>query len=481
VVNRFYFYDLETSGLDAKWHRIMQCAGQLTNDKFEPIGEPDNWLVRLTPEILPDPEAILITGITPQKTLEEGFSEAEFLKQFTERAFQPNTTVLGFNSLRFDDEFVRNTLYRNFYDPYEREWSNGRSRWDIIDTLRMTRALRPEGIIWPTNAEGEPTNRLEEIARANKLDHYQAHDALSDVMATIDVARLLCSKQPKLFEHLLSLRFKQAVKAELDKCIGKPFVHTSGRFSSAHASTSVVIALGVNPDQPNEVLVYDLRHSPKFFVKLDHKELERLAFTPRQDLGKDEQRLPLKTIHINRSPAIAPLGVLDAASQNRIGLNLKQVSTHMKELSDAPEFQRSCLAVWFSKKFEPSSDIDAQLYNGFINDNDKQRMTQLRAMSPSQISTYQPEFNDDRLSAMFVRYKARNFPQLLSTVEQTEWEKFRMQRLTKPEGSMLSINRFMNRLAELAKAHSKPEEVYLLEELRHYGESIMPFETQELL
>lgn len=267
----FYFYDLETSGINSRAQRIMQFAGQRTDENFKPIGEPDNWLVKLTDEILPDPDAVLITGITPQKTLEEGYTEAEFLKLFNEKVCQPGTVILGFNSIRFDDEFIRNTLWRNFYDPYEWQWANDRSRWDLLDVVRMIRALRPDGIYWPSDKNGEPTNRLELLTKENGLSHENAHDALSDVHATIAVAKLLKEKQPKIFDYLLKVRGKKAVADAVNLNEPKPFLYTSGRYSSKWHKTTAVLPIA--PAEHGNVLVYDLRVDPGGLSELSDKEL----------------------------------------------------------------------------------------------------------------------------------------------------------------------------------------------------------------
>src|SRR3990167_7533383 len=187
----FFFYDLETSGLSSRYQRIMQFAGQRTDKDLNSIGEPIDVLVRLSEDILPEPQAILITGTTPQKTIEEGISEPELCKMLTKEIFTPGTITVGFNNVRFDDEFIRHTLWRNFYDPYEWAWSDQRSRWDVLDLVRMTRALRPQGINWPVDDEGAPTNRLELLSKANNLTHLHAHDALSDVEAT-KIGRASC-------------------------------------------------------------------------------------------------------------------------------------------------------------------------------------------------------------------------------------------------------------------------------------------------
>jgi exodeoxyribonuclease-1 len=191
----FFFYDLETSGFNPRTQRIMQFAGQRTDLELKPVGEPVNELIKMTDDCLPDVDAVLITGITPQQTIAEGLTEAEFLRIFENEVATPGTIFVGFNTVRFDDEFMRCLHYRNFYDPYEWQWREDRSRWDILDVVRMTRALRPDGIQWPFNLDGKASNRLELLTGLNKLEHEHAHDALSDVEATIAVARLLRNKQ----------------------------------------------------------------------------------------------------------------------------------------------------------------------------------------------------------------------------------------------------------------------------------------------
>lgn len=480
---RFYVYDLETSGLDPKWARIMQFAGQMCDEDFNPIGEPDNWIVKLSNDVLPEPGAIMVTGITPQKTIEEGMSEPEFLQEVNEKVFKPKTTVLGFNSIRFDDEFMRYSLYRNFYDPYEREWSDDRSRWDIIDLVRMTRALRPSEIKWPVDMNGKPTNRLELITKENGVDHYAAHDALSDVLATIEVAKLIKAKQPKLYAHLLSMKDKKMVKKFLDDNKGKPFVYTTGSFTSNHLNTSVVIAIGVHPTNPNGVIVYDLRVSPERFKGMSKDELSRLAFSRAKDLKEGEERLPVQTLHINKSPAIAPVAVLDKESEERIKLTISQVKLHMKELKSMGDFVDKTKAVIEDRPdFEETEDVDGQLYSSFIPNNDRNKMQQVRNLSVDDLTDFNPGFSDDRLNELLFRYKARNYPQSLSKEEEAKWEQYRSNRLIKGQGAPINMSKYMEMLNKLSREESTDKnKMFILEELKLYAESIAPFENEALL
>ena len=266
AMTSFYFYDLETSGLSARDDRIMQFAGQRTDMDLVPIGEPHNVLVKLNDDTLPSPEAVMVTGITPQVTQADGLTEAEFARFLQDEICTEDTIMVGFNNVRFDDEFLRHLFWRTFHDPYEWCWKDGRSRWDMLDVIRMTRALRPEGIEWPVDADGKPTNRLELITAANGIAHQNAHDALSDVEALIDVTKLIRSKQPKLFGYLLEMRSKKAVQQLVSLDQKQPFVYTSGRYDAAYQKTTVAFPLTSAPNQ--NVVVYDLRHDPTPFVAI---------------------------------------------------------------------------------------------------------------------------------------------------------------------------------------------------------------------
>ncbi len=471
----FFFYDLETTGVNPRDGRIMQFAGQRTDLELKPIGEPHNIFIKLTEDTLPEPDAIMITGITPQQTRADGVTEAEFMQIFTGEIATPGTIFAGFNSVRFDDEFMRYLHYRNFYDPYEWQWQDKRSRWDLLDVMRMTRALRPDGIQWPVDSEGKPTNRLEMFTSINKLDHKDAHDALSDVWATIAAAQLLRDKQTKLFDYLLSIRGKKAVHDVVST--GQPFVYSSGKYASEFEKTTIAYELGDNPKKQG-VLVYDLRHDPTPFLNMN---TEQLVEAWRWKKDRTDQPLPVKTLQFNRCPAVAPLGVLDAASQERIGLDLDTMQRHLAILRGDGEFYQKLLSALEIMNKEQqtrlvSSDIevDAQLYDGFVPDGDKTTMRAVRAAEPTQLSEFADKLQDKRLQSLLPLYKARNFPSSLTDEERGVWEEFRTRRLVGGGGNS-RLQRYMRRLAELAESpRVSAEKRFLLEELQLYAESIMP-------
>ncbi|HEY5806000.1 MAG TPA: exodeoxyribonuclease I [Candidatus Saccharimonadales bacterium] len=472
----FFFYDLETSGFSSREARIMQFAGQRTDLELNLVGEPVNLLIRITDDILPDIDATLITGITPQMTLSDGLTEAEFLREFETNIATPGTIFLGFNTVRFDDEFVRSLHYRNFYDPYEWQWKENRSRWDLLDVVRMTRALRPDGIEWPFDAQGKPTNRLELLTALNKLDHEHAHDALSDVLATIAVARLIRGKQAKLFDYLLTMRDKKKVAELVDQ--GEPFVYTSGQYSGEFGKTTVAVQICPQPGRSGSSFVYDLRYDPT-----EYKDMtaEQLAEKWRWKKDSDELRLPVKKLQCNRCPAIAPIGVLDESSQKRLQLDMKVIQKNLKALQSMKDLAaRLCKAdEILEKKMQTSlvstdKDVDGCMYDGFFGEADRNAMRVVRAAKPEELSSLGLQFTDSRLEALLPLYKARNYPKLLTPEEREAWEKFRFRKIF-AGGQQGKLAQYLARLQEVAgKDGLTGHQQYLLEELKLYAQSIVP-------
>ncbi len=473
MAKTFYFYDLETTGFNSRQGRIMQFGGQRTDLSLKTIGKPDKFYVKITEDILPDPGAVLVTGITPQKTLAEGISESEFAKYFNDQIAAPDTIFVGFNTIRFDDEFVRHLLYRNFYDPYEWQWQDGRSKWDLLDVARMTRALRPGGIKWPFDSSGAPSNQLGLLTSINNLYHLSAHDALSDVEATMALARLINTKQPKLFEFLLSMRLKGKV-AELVNT-NEPFVYTSGKYPSQYEKTTVVISLAEHPKQG--AIVYDLRSDPTPYTKL--KPAELAAAWRRRDPAEGPI-LPIKTLKFNRCPAVAPLSVLDKDSQTRLQIDMAQIEANaqsLKQIKDWPKNLMVALEILDKQQQErllpDAQDVDNQLYDGFFSGADKQAMSLVRAAEPSELSQLLPSLSDNRLKALLPLYKARNYPRLLSPQELSDWHQYCFQRLQ--AGNKDSrLDMYFKNIEELrAQSHTTPEQKTILDELKLYGQSLL--------
>ncbi|WP_296263254.1 exodeoxyribonuclease I [Pseudomonas sp. UBA6562] len=426
-----FWHDYETTGINPRCDRPLQMAGVRTDLDLNEIEAPISLYCRPSDDILPHPAACLVTGITPQRLAEEGLGEAEFMTRVHAELARPGTCGAGYNTLRFDDEVTRYSLYRNFFDPYGREWQGGNSRWDLIDLVRTACALRPEGLNWPEQ-DGRISLRLELLSRANGIDHGHAHEALSDVRATLALARLIRDRQPKLYNWLFELRSKHKVLEQIR--LLEPLVHISGRFSAQRKYLGVVLPLAWHPSNRNALIVCDLHQDILPLLQESPDELRRRLYTRREDLGADQLPVPLKLVQINRCPVLAPLSVVRADDEQRLGIDRRLYLQRADELIQQQTHWQDKLAPMYSAQdFQVNEDPEQQLYDGFIGERDRRLCEQVRALDPQQLGQGQWMFDDARLPELLFRYRARNFPATLNEQERQRWHAFCQQRLSLPQ------------------------------------------------
>ena len=477
----FYWHDYETFGAHPARDRPAQFAGVRTDAELNVIGDPTVIFCRPADDYLPQPKACLITGITPQRALAEGLPECEFIAHIHRELAAPGTCGVGYNSLRFDDEVTRHTLYRNFFDPYAREWQHGNSRWDIIDMLRTACALRPEGIEWPLREDGLPSFRLEDLTQANGIAHANAHDALADVYATIALARLVRERQPRLYDYLLSHRNKQSVLAQLDIPGMKPVLHVSGMFGAARHNIALVVPLAVHPHNRNEIICYDLGADPQLLLELDAQRLQALLYTRTEELPPGSVRPGLKSVHINRCPVLLTPKMADPATAARLGIDGEQCRKHLGALRnyrdrDAADFTAKVQAIYASRDGRTATDPDLMLYSGgFFSERDKRLMEDIRKQPPEGLGTAKFVFEDGRLPEMLFRYRARNYPLSLSAEERATWDEFRYQRLTEGHsGANYGMEEFQAEIETLlGSGELSPVQEAVLEQLLEYADLLL--------
>lgn len=433
----------------------MQFAGQRTDMNLKKIGDPVNLLVKLPDDTLPSPHAIMVTKITPQSTQQDGLTEAEFCQYLETEIFTENTCAVGYNSVRFDDEFMRHLFWRNFRDPYEWQWADGRSRWDLLDVVRLTRALRPEGINWPVTEDGKATNRLELLTKENHISHEHAHDALSDVEALISVAKLIKAKQPHLYEYLFNIRNKRAVQQLINLENPKPFVYACGRYPAEFEKTTVAYPLA--PGRNGNVLVYDLRY--------DIDELDPEKIYP-----------VVKELCYNKCPAVAPLGVLENANGwEKINLTKDQIEKNLKKLLRRPDFAERMRTEHENRpEFPPAPDPESALYDSFTPDSDKVKIAAVRNADANKLADFHPEFSDERLPELLLHYKAKNYPAALDEAEMKKWETYRMARLNRQAPAFAAAMEELQKLSLEGKnlPNGKPVDDFVLEELNLWYQSL---------
>jgi exodeoxyribonuclease-1 len=473
----FLWHDYETFGAQPRRDRPAQFAAIRTDAELNEIGEPMMLFCQPAPDYLPSPEACLITGITPQQCLAEGIPEHVFAAQIEQAFARPGTIGVGYNTIRFDDEVTRFLFWRNLIDPYAREWQNDCGRWDLLDVVRLCFALRPEGIEWPRKADGSQSFKLEDLARANGLVHESAHDALSDVRATIALARLIRARQPKLFEFAFGLHSKDRVASELGlpatRESARPFLHVSGMFPAERGCLAVMWPLASHPTNRNELLAWDLASDPGELRYLDVETLRLRLFTRSADLPEGVQRLPLKSVHLNKSPmVVGNLKTLAPAMAARWGIDLDAARRHAAAAALLPDMS----AIWpqvFERPKGPAPDVDEDLYGGFVGNGDRRRLDHLRSLAPAELARTRTGFDDPRLEELVFRYRARNFATTLDAAEAERWEVHRFARLLEGEGGARSVEQLFAEIDQLAETADERAEA-LLGALYDYAESIAP-------
>ncbi len=472
MTTTLYWNDYETWGIDPARDRAAQFAGIRTDTDLNIIGKPLVQYCKPADDMLPHPEACLLTGITPQTAFAEGVCEAEFMAEIHREFIQPGTCSVGYNSLRFDDEFSRYGFYRNFFDPYAREWQHGNSRWDLIDMVRLTHALRPDGIQWPKREDGTVSFRLEDLTGINGISHEGAHDALSDVLATIDLAKLIRRQQPRLYEYIFSMRDKKKVSKLLQT---EPVVlHVSSKFSAASGCIAPVTVLCAHPKIANQVIVYNLRHDPAPLLQLSVEELTIRLFSRSDDLPEGIERLPVKTIHINKCPVVVPVNTLTVEACEKWKISLRQAEAYREQLMADGSFAEKLQEIYAGKRFDAVSDPDQNLYGGgFFADSDRRKMDDLRDMTAKKLAHTRMQFQDPRLPEMLFRYRARNWPQSLSREERVQWDRYRRNRLTGKDGmSSITLKEYQKKLAEKTVAATEDRERKILSRLADWPAEI---------
>ncbi|MEE6076118.1 exodeoxyribonuclease I [Avibacterium paragallinarum] len=465
----FFVYDYESFGVNPATDRPAQFAGIRTDKDFNIIGEPVMFYCKQTNDYLPSPTAVMVTGITPQQCNEQGLPEPEFAARILQEFSQPNTCVMGFNNIRYDDEMTRYTFYRNFIDPYEYSWKNGNSRWDLLDLVRACYALRPDGINWVYD-DGMPSFRLENLTKANGIEHSNAHDAMADVYATIEMAKLIKEKQPRLFQFFFEHRDKKSLEAMINTAEMTPLVHVSGMLGNYRGNTTWIAPLAWHPTNKNAVIVCDLDSNIDDLLNKSAEELRQNLYTKKSEL--EEQGIlpvPLKLVHINKCPILAPAKTLLPENAQRLGIDRQRCLANLAKLRADLNIREKVLQIFTDERvFEPSDNVETELYSGFFSPNDKNNMAILRDLSPEKLAEHNLTFQDKRIDALLFHYRARHFYKTLTRAEQLRWDKYSRRKL---EQSAVQFEQELQALVE--EYQNNPEKLALLQQVYEYGVKLL--------
>ena len=461
-----FWHDYETSGINPSFDQPLQFAGIRTNENLDVIGDPIVLFCKPHLDIIPSPQACLVTGISLQQAYLEGLKEPDFISTIHAEMIKPGTCSVGYNSIKFDDEFTRFTLYRNFFDPYEREWKNGNTRWDILDMMRLARALRPEGIEWPNHVDGKPSFKLEDLTRANGIDHCDAHDALSDVYATISIAKLIKSKQPKLFDYLYNIRKKHEVEKIINTNDKRPFFYVSGILPSDNMYGTVMLPLAKHPENKNAMICWNLMKDPSCLINNSVEILQENFFNLHVSERSNDIFTPL-IISLNKVPAVTPISLITPDIAQKLALDMEICRFNMEKLiqSDIGEKLRQ---IYQSQIAQSTKSAESALYSGFIPKEDIKTLESVRRASMEDFSNNSYIFNDNRMNELLFLYRGRNYPESFSQDERKKWTEICRDRLVNGINGRKSINRTRDEITCLKQSLKSERAITILNQLMEW-------------
>lgn len=335
-------------------------------------------------------------------------------------------------------------------------------------------ALRPEGIRWRQREDGGTSFKLEHLAEDNGLREGDAHEALSDVRATLGLARLIRSTQPRLWDYALKLRDKRHVGDLVDPMRQQPLLHVSQRYPASRLCAAPVLPLTRHPQFDGRVIVFDLASDPRPLLDLDADTIAARLFVASGALPEGVERMALKEIHLNRSPMLVQWTHLRDDDFQRLMIDPDTVLANAEHLRKAgPQLAEKIRRVYAKEREFPPSDADGALYDRFLPDSDRRMFPLLRGTPPQRLHEADFPFRDARLRELFFRYRARNWPQTLAFTEQDRWNELRHARMNEPGMGEYTLQSFRDEITALRHQHAEtPETLALLDALLNWGDRI---------
>ncbi len=466
----FYWYDYETFGITPKTDRIAQFAGIRTDEQLNVLDE-QMFYCKPTNDCLPSPESCFVTGITPQLCNRKGVIEHEFIGKINHEFTTPNTCIVGYNSIRFDDEFTRYGLYRNFFDPYAWHWKNGNTRWDILDVVRLCYALKKHtSLKWVYDENAQPIFKLDQLSLANGIEHANAHDALADVRATIAIAKIIKDTQSQLFDYAFSLREKKIVANKIK--LFEPMLHTSGMYPAQLSCTRLSVALAYHPEYSDRAIVFNLDQDPTILLTLDAKVLKDLMFTKQSALPKGVERLQIKELIFNKSPMFVPnVRNLEPKIIKQLQIDMRQCMQYLDFINNNQLAISKVVHDLYknNQARKPTPDVDQSLYDGFTDNADQRIFQQIQTLSTDELKDFHPKFKDEKLLTLLMHFKARNYPESLSSDEQEYWFETLQARVQSGENGYLNIDDYLKRIQQMRSQYA--DKATLWQQLETYAES----------
>lgn len=475
----FFIYDYETFGLHPASDRPVQFAGIRVNYTLNIIEKIKFFYCRIPNDYLPNPESVLITGITPQFTINHGLNEAEFAYHIFNILNIPNTCIVGYNNIHFDDEFTRNIFYRNFCDPYSWAYQNGNSRWDLLPVLKTFYSLCPNKIKWPINANNQISFRLTDITNSNAIQHVHAHNAKSDVYAALEIMKLLKTAQPKLFQFLYNHRTKNQLKKIIDLNQMNPLLYISNKIHDKHKNFINFLApIAWHPTNHNILIAYNLSNNIDNLLYCDIDLIRKNLYHHQKKIHNVLNNISLQLIRLNACPILIPINFFDKNHDiidctKNIFLNYQYYLSNLNLLKTNMnnnmylKINKLCNIIQSymnDKILNNQTHVDNQLYRGFFNYQDQKTIKKIRNTSIEKLSTIDLNGIDTRLKSLLFFYRARNFHCTLNSQEQKKWINYKKNILLKTQ----KYTDYSKQIHALLSCQNNFQKIKLLNLLKEY-------------
>ncbi len=383
----YVFYDFETCSSNVSYGQIIQAAAVLVNDNFQELDRYEGRC-KLSPGVIPEAMALLVNKTTPKMLKETNLSHYQMIRQMMDKFNQwKNSIFIGYNSIEFDEEFLRRTLFKNLEYPYLTV-TNGNERGDLLGLARAAHLYYPDCIKTPISDRNNPLFKLEKLAPMNNIKHDEAHSAIGDVIATIEIAKLLSKKAPNVWKASLMTTNK-------DKCfeiIKNEALFCTNFFYGGKAIPFILTYLCTHPwSYP---FCFDLKADPSYYFKLSKKELKKEIF--------DVKPKVMRTIKHKKHPIImnASYGV-NFDSYKQLGLaKLKERAKLIRNNKDFANKVSAILEDDINEKNELDSQLDVyaeeSIYKKFATNEDNKIMSEFHKTNWKEKFSVIQKFKDER-------------------------------------------------------------------------------------
>ena len=414
-MEKFVFYDYETTGISPEYDQPLQFAAIITDLDFNEIERVD-IRCQISPHILPAPMALHVTGVNPNQLLNNNlptaFEFAQKIQEFTQK-WAPAIWI-GYNSIQFDENVMRQMFYQNLQPNIFATQFYDNSRLDVMKMVFAVFAENPDILEWPINEKGKINFKLDQLAPANGFKSHNAHDALGDVEATIFILNIIKTKAPDLYLKLIETRNKSYNLRLLTSF--KP-VEVTFRFGG-HLPKTYVGCLCSIPSNDNRVGFFDLNQSDPMDVILGNYEAVEAA------TQKSPQRI--RSIAINQADTIRPSKNTNAEWDHICAV-----------IEDNIDFRKTVSECIIDRYKSDGNDnektIEEKIYGGFYSNEDKSILEQFQFASWEERLNLLSRFSDERLKQLGRRLIAFNAPELLTTKEQNAFNSYLKNKWTSEE------------------------------------------------